>query len=59
MKHLLRLKDFTKEDILKIFSIADEIEAGGYRDYLKGKSVLLFFPETSIRTRVTFEKGQG
>lgn len=57
MKHLLRLKDFTKEDILKIFSIVDEIQAGGYRDYLKGKSVLLFFPETSIRTRVTFEKG--
>ena len=37
--------------------IADEIKNGKYNNYLKRKSAVLFFPNTSIRTRVTFEKG--
>lgn len=57
MKNLIRLTDYTSSDISDIFAIADEIQQGGYRDYLKGKSVVLFFPNSSIRTRVTFEKG--
>ncbi len=33
-------------------------EIGGkYKDFLKGKTVVLFFPNGSIRTRVSFEKG--
>ena len=39
------------------FGIADEIQKGKYEDTLKGKTVVLFFPGSSIRTRVTFEKG--
>lgn len=57
MKHFIRLNDFTKEDMKRIFHIADEIPFGNYDDYLKEKTILLFFPQSSIRTRVTFEKG--
>jgi len=57
MKHLIKLTDFTKDDVKKIFHIADEIQTGKYQNFLKGKTIVLFFPETSIRTRVTFEKG--
>lgn len=57
MKHLIRLTDYTQNDIYDIFEIADEIGQGRYHEILKGKSVILFFPNSSIRTRVTFEKG--
>ena len=57
MKNLIRLTDYTVKDIYEIFNIADEIKQGKYADILKGKSVVLFFPNSSIRTRVTFEKG--
>ena len=57
MKHLLKLTDLQPSEIYEIFHIADEIYDGKYRDVLRGKSVVLFFPGTSIRTRVTFEKG--
>lgn len=57
MRNLIRLTDFTTEEIYNIFHIADELQQGHYRDILKGKTVLLFFPSSSIRTRVTFEKG--
>ena len=57
MKNLLRLTQLQPGEIYEIFHIADEIYAGKYRDALKGKSVILFCPDTSIRTRVTFEKG--
>ncbi|MDF2941449.1 MAG: hypothetical protein K0S01_307 [Herbinix sp.] len=54
---LIRITDHTKQDINCIFTIAKELEQGIYPDTLKGKTVVLFFPTTSIRTRVTFEKG--
>lgn len=57
MKDLIRLTDLRASDVYEIFHIADEIRTGKYNDFLKGKSVVLFFPPTSIRTRVTFEKG--
>lgn len=57
MKNLIRLTDYTPNDIYEIFSIADEVPEGKYTDILKDKSVILFFPNSSIRTRVTFEKG--
>lgn len=57
MKHLIRLGDYSKEDISEIFHIADKIQQGGYKNYLLNKTVVLFFPSGSIRTRVTFEKG--
>lgn len=57
MKNLIRLTDLDVNDIYDIFKLTDEIKKGKYRDFLKGKSVILFFPGSSIRTRVTFEKG--
>ena len=55
MKNFLRLTDFTENDVYDIFKLADEIQQGKYADILKGKSVVLFFPDSSIRTRLTFE----
>ena len=55
MKDLISLKQITKSDVENIFKIADHIHA--YKDSLKGKTIVLFFPSSSIRTRVTFEKG--
>ena len=57
MKNLIRLTDYTKENVKEIFRIADEIQNGKYADFLKEKTIVMFFPEASIRTRVTFEKG--
>lgn len=56
MKNLIRLKDCKIEEVKEIYNIADEISKGKYVSYLHGKTVVMFFPNTSIRTRVTFEK---
>lgn len=57
MKNFIRLTDFTSDDIFRIFRIADDLNNGKYNDFFKGKSVVMFFPDSSIRTRITFEKG--
>ncbi len=57
MRHFIHLCDFTKEEVMQIFQIADEIKNGKYKNYLQGKTIVMFFPNSSIRTRVTFEKG--
>ena len=55
MKSFIRLTDFKKSELLEVFRIADSIEQ--YGGFLKGKTVVMFFPVSSIRTRVSFEKG--
>ena len=55
MKDLIRLTDYSVDEIREIFSIADEIDK--YKGILEGKTVVMFFPNNSIRTRVSFEKG--
>jgi len=58
MKNTIRLTDYKKEEIFEIFRIADELQTTNkYKDFLKGKTVVMFFPNNSIRTRVSFEKG--
>lgn len=57
MKNMIRLTDFSAAEIYDIFCMTDEIRQGKYAGDLKNKSVVLFFPASSIRTRVTFEKG--
>ncbi|CDM69375.1 Aspartate/ornithine carbamoyltransferase,carbamoyl-P binding domain protein [Clostridium bornimense] len=57
MKNLIRLTDYSKEEIEEIFYIADNLKKGNYKKVLDNKTVVMFFPSTSIRTRVTFEKG--
>lgn len=55
MKSFLRLSDYTKEELLEIFEIADHIEK--YEGIFAGKTIVMFFPANSIRTRISFEKG--
>ena len=57
MHHLLRLTDYSRKEINEIYSIADNIASKQYKDFLRGKTVVMFFPNNSIRARVTFEKG--
>lgn len=57
MKNLIRLTELSANDIYDIFKIADEVAEGKHFEILKGKSSVLLFPNSSIRTRVTFEKG--
>ena len=57
MKNFIRLTDFTSDDIFGIFRIADDLNNGKYNDFFKGKTIVMFFPDSSIRTRITFEKG--
>lgn len=57
MRNLIDLLSIKKEDIFEIFHLADKIQEGKFKGFLNGKSIVLFFPNTSIRTRVTFEKG--
>lgn len=57
MKDMIRLTDYRADDIYDIFQLTDEVRQGKYHDFLKRKSAILFFPGSSIRTRVTFEKG--
>lgn len=57
MKGLVRLREYSRDDVQRIFQIADELQSGKYRRFLKGKTIVMFFPDSSIRTRITFEKG--
>lgn len=57
-KSLVFIDNFSKEEIYEIFKLADELaDDVSQVKPLEGKIVVLFFPESSIRTRVTFEKG--
>lgn len=55
MKHLIHISDLTKEEIKNIFSVADEMEEQS--KVLAGNTIALFIPETSVRTRMSLEKG--
>ncbi|HKL41918.1 MAG TPA: ornithine carbamoyltransferase [Clostridia bacterium] len=54
--HLLSIKDLAINDINEIFSLADQMKENK-KMLLEGKTFVLFFPESSIRTRLSFEKG--
>ncbi|SDD16656.1 ornithine carbamoyltransferase [Paenibacillus sp. UNCCL117] len=55
--NLLDIEDLTTHHIEEIFNLADRVRAGQQQHLLKDRTFLLFFPETSLRTRVTFERG--
>lgn len=58
MKNLVRISDLTMSEIEEIYNLASKLEeTTGYNRNLENKTFVLFFPSTSIRTRVTFEKG--
>lgn len=55
--HFIELKKLSKEQVLYIFELAKKLKDMPKNNAFSGKTFLLFFPETSIRTRITFEKG--
>ncbi len=61
MKHLLKLGDLTREEILSVLNFADQLKYerknGVAIDYLKGKKLGMIFQKSSTRTRVSFETG--
>ncbi len=54
--NFLRIDDFKLKDINNIFKMADKLKDNDDL-LLKGKTFVLFFPESSIRTRLSFEMG--
>ena len=54
--NLLDIEDLSPHQITEIFDLADKLSFA-QEEPLKGKTFILFFPETSLRTRITFEKG--
>lgn len=61
MKHLLKLQDLSKEDILDILNLADQLKYENHNGIehhlLKGKTLGMIFQKSSTRTRVSFETG--
>lgn len=61
MKHLLKLLDCSKEDIVGLLDLADQLKYErkhriAHR-HLEGKSLGMIFQKASTRTRVSFEAG--
>ncbi|MCE5220887.1 MAG: ornithine carbamoyltransferase [Clostridium sp.] len=60
-KDLLKMDDLSKEEILDILNLADQLKYeqkhGIEHHHLKGKSLGMIFEKSSTRTRVSFEAG--
>lgn len=61
MRHLISLKEQTKEDILSILDIAKKLKAkykaGEISNYLPNQTLIMLFQKSSTRTRLSFEAG--
>ena len=61
MRHLISLKEQTKENILSMLELAQKIKAernaGQLTNYLPNKTLVMLFQRTSTRTRLSFEAG--
>lgn len=61
MKHLLTLEQLSKEEILEILNLADQLKFQRKNNIehhlLKGKTLGMIFQKSSTRTRVSFEVG--
>jgi len=59
MKHLLKLSDWTNQEILDCIDLAIEVKAdpAKYGKKLSQKTMLMFFEKPSLRTRLSFEVG--
>ena len=61
MKHLLKLEDWSTEEIINTLNLADQLKYeqkhGIEHKYLKGKTLGMIFEKSSTRTRVSFEVG--
>ena len=61
MKHLLKLMDWSKEEIISTLDLADRLKdekkKGIRHPILEGKTLGMIFEKSSTRTRVSFEVG--
>ena len=61
MKHLLKMLDLSKEEIIDILNLADKLKKENKNKIehhiLKGKTLGMIFQKSSTRTRVSFETG--
>lgn len=61
MKHLLKLQDLNKSEIVDLLNLADQLKYetkhGIEHHLLKGKTLGMIFQKSSTRTRVSFETG--
>ena len=61
MKHLLKLLDWSKDEIMEVLNLADQLKYenkhGIEHHHLKGKTLGMIFSKSSTRTRVSFEVG--
>lgn len=61
MRHLISLKEQSKEDLLKILELSQKIKEkrnnGELTNYLPNQTMVMLFQKTSTRTRLSFEAG--
>jgi len=61
MRHFLSLKDFTKNEILEMITLAQQIKAETkekkFLPYMEKQTLGMIFEKSSTRTRVSFETG--
>jgi ornithine carbamoyltransferase len=60
-RHLLSLKDYSRDDIEEIFELSARLKAdpAAYAGTLAGKTLAMIFQKPSTRTRVSFEVGMS
>jgi ornithine carbamoyltransferase len=57
-RDFLQIPDFSKDEIVGLFDLADRMKAGKYdKKPLTGKTLAMIFMKSSTRTRVSFEAG--
>jgi ornithine carbamoyltransferase len=57
-RDFLAIPDYSREELIKLFELAERMRNGSYADKpLAGKSLAMIFMKSSTRTRVSFEVG--
>src|SRR5258708_34316545 len=58
-KHLVSLKDYSRDELGEVFDLAAQVKADppAYGGVLQGKPLAMIFQKPSTRTRVAFEVG--
>jgi ornithine carbamoyltransferase len=63
MKHLLKLEDWSTDEIINTLNLADQLKYeqkhGIEHKILAGKTLGMIFEKSSTRTRVSFEVGMN
>jgi len=54
-KHVISIRDFSKEDILEVLNYANSLEQSPQLNLMQGKIMSSLFFEPSTRTRMSFD----